>query len=114
MWGHDLLDKHPDVCDSIRERFPMLFIDEVQDNSEEQSALLFRLFIKGGGPVIRQRFGDANQAIYRHAGESEGAITDSFPDSHIRRDIPNSHRFGQEIANLANPLAPYPQNILRC
>ena len=114
MWGHDLLDKYPDVCDTIRERFPMLFIDEVQDNSEEQSALLFRLFIKGGGSVVRQRFGDANQAIYRHARESEGAITDPFPDSHIRKDIPNSHRFGQAIGNLANPLALEPQNLIGC
>ena len=114
MWGHDLLDKLSDVRDAIRERFPMLFIDEVQDNSEDQSALLFRLFVKGDVPVIRQRFGDANQAIYRHAGESAGAITDPFPDRCIRRDIPNSHRFGQEIGNLANPLALEPQNLIGC
>ncbi len=114
MWGHDLLDKFPDIHEAIRERFPMLFIDEVQDNSEEQSALLFRLFTKGDGPVIRQRFGDANQAIYQHAGQTEGATTDPFPDRRIRRDIPHSHRFGQEIGNLANLLALEPQNLIGC
>lgn len=114
MWGRDLLDKLPDTREAIRARFPMLFIDEVQDNSEEQSALLFQLFTEGDHPVIRQRFGDANQAIYQHAGQTDGATTDQFPDSRIRRDIPNSHRFGQEIGNLANPLALEFQNLIGC
>jgi DNA helicase-2/ATP-dependent DNA helicase PcrA len=114
MWGHDLLDNLPDVCEVVRKRFPMLFIDEVQDNSEEQSFLLFRLFTKGDNAVFRQRFGDANQAIYQHAGLTSGATTDQFPDSCIRREIPNSHRFSQEIANLANPLALKPQNLIGC
>ncbi|MGH1420155.1 MAG: UvrD-helicase domain-containing protein, partial [Hyphomicrobiaceae bacterium] len=64
MWAHDLLGKETEVAAAIRQRFPLLFIDEVQDNNEDQSALLHRLFIEGDGPVIRQRFGDSNQAIY--------------------------------------------------
>lgn len=114
MWGRDLLDKVPDIRAAIRERFPVLFIDEVQDNSEEQSSLLFRLLIEGDDPVIRQRFGDANQAIYRHAGQTDGAKTDPFPSRRVRVDIPNSHRFGQEIGNIANPLALEPQNLVGC
>ncbi len=90
----------------------MLFIDEVQDNSELQSALLFRLFTEGDAPVVRQRFGDANQAIYHNVRESEGATTDRFPQNSIRKDIPNSYRFGQQIADLANPFALEPQNLI--
>ncbi|HEV7509579.1 MAG TPA: UvrD-helicase domain-containing protein [Thermoanaerobaculia bacterium] len=112
MWANDLLDKCPDVREAIRARFTMLFMDEVQDNSEEQSALIFRLFVEGANPVLRQRFGDANQAIYQHAAQTEGATTDYFPDRLIRRDIPSSHRFGQEIGRLADPLALEPQASL--
>lgn len=110
MWANDLLDKHPEAAASIRQRFPILFIDEVQDNSESQSRLLQRIFVEGPNPVIRQRFGDSNQAIYGHT-QAAGARSDPFPVEAIRRDIPNSHRFGQQIANFANPLALRPQGI---
>jgi DNA helicase II / ATP-dependent DNA helicase PcrA len=106
-----LLDVVPDLREMIRHRFPLLFIDEVQDNSEMQSSLLFRLFSDGGAPVLRQRYGDSNQAIYRYAGDDDGAVTDKFPDQTIRADIPNSHRFGQQVANFAKPLGVIPQEL---
>ena len=104
VWASELLETHPKSIISLRSRFPVLFIDEVQDNSEIQSRLLHRLFVDGNAPVIRQRFGDQNQAIYDYL-EEEGAATDAFPDANIVSTIPNSHRFGQSIADLANPLA---------
>lgn len=110
MWAEDLLDKHPEAVATIRQRFPLLFIDEVQDNSEPQSRLLQRIFIAGEDPVIRQRYGDSNQAIYAHTRVS-GAESDPFPIDEIRRDIPNSHRFGQQIADLANPLGLRPHDL---
>jgi hypothetical protein len=110
VWAHDLLDNVPLVAGYLRHRFPLLFIDEVQDNSEAQSVLLHRIFMKGDNPVLRQRFGDANQAIYQYAGQ-EGAVTDPFPAADIRRDVPNSFRFGQSIADLADPLAVEPQGL---
>ena len=57
VWASELLDRFPNVIETIRGRFPFVFIDEVQDNSELQSAFLHRLFIEGDGPVVRQRFG---------------------------------------------------------
>ena len=110
MWAENLLDKNPEAVATIRQRFPMLFIDEVQDNSESQSRLLQRIFIAEENPVIRQRYGDSNQAIYAHARAS-GAASDLFPIDEIRRDIPNSHRFGQQIADLANPLGLRPHDL---
>lgn len=112
MWARDLLDKFPDIGLALRARFPLLFLDEVQDNNEEQSALLFRIFMESDRPVLRQRFGDANQAIFKNTYETEGAITDCFPISHIRRDIPDSHRFGEEIGRFADPLAIEPQGLI--
>ena len=111
MWAHDLLNKRPEVKLTIRHRFPLLFLDEVQDNNEAQSAILHRLFMDGDNPVSRQRYGDPNQAIYGHAGEA-GAVSDPFPIEDIRRDIPNSHRFGQQIADLAKPLGLAPQELV--
>lgn len=111
MWAEDFLGNHPEAVATIRQRFPLLFIDEVQDNSESQSRLLQRIFIDGDNPVIRQRYGDSNQAIYAHTGAT-GAQSDLFPVDAIRRDIPNSHRFGQQIADLANPLGLNPQGLI--
>ncbi len=111
VWANELIDEVPGIRAAIRERFPLLFIDEVQDNSETQSAVLYRVFMEGGAPVCRQRFGDANQAIYSQGSKGKGAGTDRFPDPRVRRDIPSSHRFGQEIARIADPLALDPQSL---
>jgi DNA helicase II / ATP-dependent DNA helicase PcrA len=111
VWAHDLIDKAPEVTDFLRARFPLLFVDEVQDNSELQSKLMHRVFMEGDGAVMRQRYGDANQAIYQYAGQTEGATTDPFPMPAVRTDIPNSFRFGQEIADLVDPLALEPQGL---
>ena len=111
VYAHELMDKVPEVTGFLRKRFPLLFIDEVQDNSELQSKLLHRVFIEGTDAVFRQRFGDANQAIYQHAGQMKGAATDPFPTPAARTDIPNSFRFGQSIADLADPLALEPQGL---
>jgi len=103
IWAHDMMDKLPHFVDVIRDRFPLLFVDEAQDNSEEQSAILHRIFMDGNGAVIRQRFGDENQAIFDSMFTKE-ASTDKFPIVEIKKDLPNSHRFGQKIADLADPL----------
>ncbi|WP_340117891.1 UvrD-helicase domain-containing protein [Pelagibius sp. 7325] len=111
VWAHDLIDKAPEVTAFLRARFPFLFIDEIQDNSEQQSRLLHRVFAEGDDSVLRQRYGDANQAIYQNISQSDGAATDPFPAADIRADIPNSFRFGQEIADFADPLALAPQGL---
>jgi DNA helicase-2/ATP-dependent DNA helicase PcrA len=112
VWAHDLLDKVPEVASSLRQRFPLLFLDEVQDNSECQSRLLHRIFTDGDNPVIRQRYGDSNQAIYQHSEEADTMATDPFPLAAVRKDIPNSFRFSEEIARLADPLAVDPQGLI--
>ena len=112
-WAKDLMDKTPHIVGVMQDRFPLLFIDEAQDNNEAQSAILNRIFTGGSAAVICQRFGDSNQAIYNFAGD-KGAETNAFPSDKIKRmDLPNSHRFGQTIADLANPfgLAPVPGGL---
>lgn len=103
VWAKDALENNCLIQGVIRNRFPLLFIDEVQDNSQLQSEMLNQVFMEGDFPVIRQRFGDSNQAIYSRSGMS-GATVDPFPskDKSIRRELPNSYRFGPGIARLAN------------
>lgn len=111
VWANDLLDKHPEIATVIRNRFPLVFVDEAQDNSELQSMMLHRVFIDGAGPVVRQRLGDPNQAIYDFAG-AMGASTDAFPMDAIKLDLPSSRRFGQAIADLSDPLGVSPYSMV--
>lgn len=111
-WAPNLIDKYPAILAVLRTRFPLLLVDETQDNSELQSDILSQLFTEGDSLVIRQRFGDSNQAIYDHVGQSEDAKTDAFPDKAVKRDIHNSYRFGLEIAALADPLGIEPQGLI--
>jgi DNA helicase II / ATP-dependent DNA helicase PcrA len=111
VWANHALDQCPTIAVAMRKRFPIVFIDEVQDNSELQSALLHRVFFAAEHPSVRQRFGDSNQAIFQHNEQS--AVTDIFPISpHV--DLPNSHRFGSEIAKLADPLGVRPHGLIGC
>jgi DNA helicase-2/ATP-dependent DNA helicase PcrA len=110
VWANELLDKSPETAMDLRRRFPLVFIDEAQDNSEEQSALLHRIFCAGDSPSRRQRFGDSNQAIYARAG-LEGASTDPFPGTAVHA-LPRSYRFSQELADKVKGLGVTPQALI--
>lgn len=110
VWATELLGRCPDVIATLRARFPFVFVDEVQDNNELQSALLHRLFMQGSKPIVRQRFGDSNQGIYYHSGAT-GSTTDTFP-SVPKVDLPHSFRFGQVVADAAAPLGIWPQALV--
>lgn len=114
IWAGQALDQNPNLRGAVRKRFPMLFLDEVQDNSEIQSQLLRRLFVEGDEPVVRQRFGDMNQAIYGRASDTDmnSANSDLFPDAAIAIPVANSHRFGCQIATLADPMALTPPGLI--
>lgn len=110
VWANELLDVHPEAATALRERFPFVFVDEAQDNSELQAALLHRVFCEGTNPSRRQRFGDSNQAIY-NSFEQTGACTDPFPGS-AKFDLPRSYRFNQVVADKVKPLGVIPQALV--
>lgn len=110
VWAKELLDQHPETAASLRQRFPLVFIDEAQDNSEAQSALLHRIFCDGVGASRRQRFGDSNQAIYSSSNQS-GADTDCFPGA-VVHPMPRSYRFGQGLADHVKGLGITPQALV--
>ncbi|CUI53253.1 DNA helicase II [Achromobacter sp. 2789STDY5608621] len=110
VWANQLLDKRPETAMDLRQRFPLVFVDEAQDNSEEQSALLHRIFCAGDSPSRRQRFGDSNQAIYARPG-LEGANTDPFPGAVVHA-MPRSYRFAQGLADEVKGLGVTPQALI--
>lgn len=109
LWATELMRQSPVVTSTLRERYPILLVDEAQDNSLEQTEILNSIFMKGEHPVMRQRFGDANQAIYDFQGAKE-SLEDAFPDTKSI-ELPNSHRFGANIASLADPLGLIPYGL---
>ncbi|NJS13584.1 MAG: UvrD-helicase domain-containing protein [Sphingopyxis sp.] len=114
IWAAQALDRNPNLRDAVRQRYPVLFLDEVQDNDDVQSAILHRIFMADDHPVVRQRFGDMNQAIYGSAAATEvnGTNHDLFPNPAISIPVANSHRFGTKIATLANGLALSPPGLI--
>lgn len=109
VWAKCLIATAPEVVDVLRNRFPILLIDEAQDNNKVQTEILNLIFMEGNMPVTRQRFGDANQAIFDFQGAEEASV-DKFPSDKVI-ELPNSHRFGQTIADLADPLGIQPYRL---
>ncbi len=105
VWAECLVQEYPEVAASLSRRFPLVLIDEMQDTSQRQAALLASIFDRANGPSVVQRVGDPNQEIFKSGQEQN--IADPFPDVGEGRtmSIANSRRFGPAIATLANPLA---------
>lgn len=85
------LAEHPHLLDVVYRRFPMVFIDEMQDTSWEQEAILNRLF---DNRSVVQRFGDVDQKIISGDPDAEKA---TFPRLG-HGTISTSKRFGKRIA----------------
>jgi DNA helicase-2/ATP-dependent DNA helicase PcrA len=90
-----LLSDFPHVKRLISKRFPLVFIDEMQDTSWPQEDLLGRVFDE---TVTVQRFGDVNQRIL---GSEAGAEKLTFPQPNCL-SISSSKRFGPAIAKAVS------------
>jgi DNA helicase-2/ATP-dependent DNA helicase PcrA len=82
----------PHLIDVVHRRFPMVFIDEMQDTSWDQESFLNRIF---DGKSVMQRFGDVDQKIL---SDEENVNLLTFP-RHGHGCISTSKRFGGAIAN---------------
>jgi hypothetical protein len=97
-----LMHDHPELLDALRWRFPFCLIDEMQDTSALQEAVLGAVF--SDVHCVMQRIGDVNQRIY-----SEGKVADDivgervFPCSGALH-LPKSLRFAQPIASVVSKL----------
>lgn len=81
----------PHLVDVVHRRFPMVFVDEMQDTSWDQESFLNRIF---DGKSVMQRFGDIDQKIL---SDEANADLLTFPrEGH--GSISTSKRFGTAIA----------------
>jgi len=92
------INKNSELVESIVMRFPITFIDEMQDTQKFQDELLNRIFDRE--KMNYQRFGDPDQAIY---GESQ-AGNETYNHQELKKVV-TSHRFTGDIASLAKNLS---------
>jgi len=92
-FAENALYVRPRMKQLLSRRFPLVMIDEMQDTSVAQVALLERIFTD---EVVIQRFGDINQRIFDGKG---GDIV--FPEGHCL-SMSASRRFGPVIAGIVS------------
>ena len=97
-FANQSIHNNPELLDSIRHRFPVVFIDEMQDTQRFQDVLLNKIFQHEN--VKYQRFGDPDQSIYSSNSEENQTYNTAVLDK-----VENSHRFGNSIALLAKNLS---------
>ena len=99
---------HPELIEALRRRFPFVFVDEMQDTSQDQEAFLNGLFAPP--ECIVQRIGDVNQRIYSDSSDDEPNAAHFPAEGHL--NLPKSMRFGNSIALASAPLTlSAPQNL---
>jgi DNA helicase-2/ATP-dependent DNA helicase PcrA len=87
----------------IQKRFPLVFVDEMQDMGKHQHDLLERLFFDNGTSTsVYQRVGDKNQGIQSPGDFDEEG---SWNDRTERLTLRNSHRLPEPIARVVQPFA---------
>jgi hypothetical protein len=101
----------PRISELARWRFPLLLLDEMQDTSSGQWALLDSVF---GAETVVQRFGDLNQAILGDRPDSNDELEGigfPRPDSLTVRQ---SLRLSCSIAKLVRGVAVQDIDLLGC
>lgn len=92
------LRENPALAVRLRDRFPLVILDEAQDTHGEQLRLLEHVFKQDG--TAFQRIGDSNQTLY----EDDGAVPAYWTPGPGIIPLDTSRRFGGEIAGFASRL----------
>lgn len=99
------LKAKPNVLQKVRDSFQYLFVDEYQDVSDDQSALI-KLVTEGKNVFA---VGDCLQAIYGFRGGNSDLLRsfkDEFPNVEVLH-LPINYRCSKEIVACANEIASY-------
>lgn len=105
VWANALIKDFHEAVRGLRLRFPLVLVDEMQDTSALQNALLQAVFPRDNPDIAIQRVGDPNQAIYGPGQSSSEEGVHDFPDANKTIALESSFRFGPSIAKLAEPFA---------
>ncbi|HBB6940300.1 TPA: UvrD-helicase domain-containing protein [Legionella pneumophila] len=96
----------PNLSEFLQTRFPLVFIDEMQDTQKFQDELLQKIFPLSSKCTSVQRFGDPDQAIFN--GINNEVPNDSY-NKKSRTDmtfvIDKSHRFDTSICEKIKRLS---------
>jgi hypothetical protein len=92
------LRENPSLAERLRDRFPLVILDEAQDTHGDQLRLLEHVFKQDGAAF--QRLGDSNQTLY----EDDGAAPAYWTPGPGCIPLETSRRFGREIAGFASRL----------
>jgi hypothetical protein len=92
------LRENPALGERLRDRFPLVILDEAQDTHGDQLGLLEHVFKHDGAAF--QRLGDRNQTLY----EDDAAAPNYWTPGPGCIPLDASRRFGREIAGFASRL----------
>lgn len=93
------LDINPSAIATMRSRFPLALVDEMQDTQNVQDEIINKIFSYEGGAF--QRLGDTDQAIFSGNEEDNDNSYNDLP----LQVISTSHRFNSSVAVLASRLS---------
>ncbi|MCP4394604.1 MAG: UvrD-helicase domain-containing protein [Alphaproteobacteria bacterium] len=106
VFSEQLMILYTQTSSYLEKRFPIVFLDEMQDTQKFQDELLQKIFPLDSENIIVQRFGDPDQAIFNGInGEEPNTSYNGKPRDKINFVIDKSHRFdvsiSQKIRNLS-------------
>lgn len=104
-----VLDRHEWLCEKLSRRFPIIIVDECQDLSQSQIAILEKLREKG---TTLHLVGDMNQSIYEFRKVNPQEIRDyvnAQPFEKFR--LTNNYRSNQSIVNVSQAIIGSPGEI---
>lgn len=88
-------------------RFPMIFIDEMQDMELHQSEIITELF--GNSKSVIQKIGDINQAIYSRANSDDAVEWKPIINPDLQ--LTKSNRIANNLVELVKGICVSPQNM---
>ena len=96
-----ILNKYPSIAQNIVQRFPILIIDEAQDTTELQMAIIDILSQRGADSIML--IGDPDQAIFEWNTANPHLFMEKYnsPDWHSL-NLSENRRSSEKICQLAN------------
>lgn len=88
-------------------RFPIIFIDEMQDMELHQSEIITELF--GNSKSVIQKIGDVNQAIYSRVNSEDAA--EWKPVINPELQLKKSNRIANNLADIVKGICVSPQEM---
>ncbi|MCF8325778.1 MAG: UvrD-helicase domain-containing protein [Leadbetterella sp.] len=104
--AHKVCIQNSTLNKTLSMRFPLVFLDEMQDTQRFQDELLCQIFPLEDPNSIVQRFGDPDQAIFQGIESEESNVSfNTKKASEMDFVINKSHRFNNSLADKIKSLS---------